>query len=122
MKAKTILPFALLCYTLVSCWHHRGNTSIQYSESDKSYSMSAWFPENRTRDVEEYMDDEIGRRSNVSFVHTRIDGRIGLDDQTTLFVKKFPGHIEIELDKRKNSYNGYREIKSLCEGIKDVLK
>ena len=84
--------------------------------------MNAWFPENRTRDVEEYMDDEIGRRSNVSFVHTRIDGRIGLDDHTTFFVKKFPGHIEIELDKRKNSYHAYREIKSVCEGIKDVLK
>lgn len=116
------MPFVLFCCTFVSCWHHRGNTSIQFKESDHYYSMDAWFHESRTPDVEEYMDDKIGSRSNISFTDTRIDGRIGLDDHTTFFIKKFPGHIEIELDKRKNSINSYKEIKSMCEGIKEVLK
>jgi len=84
--------------------------------------MDAWFHENRTRDVEEYMDDKIGKQSYMSFANTRIDGRIGLADHTTFFLKKFPGHLRIELDKRKNSTHSYREIKSLCEGIKDVVK
>jgi hypothetical protein len=122
MKKESIFLFMLLCCSFVSCWHHRGDISIEYNESEHYYSMDAWFRENQTRDVEEYMDDKIGRRSNVSFVNTRINGRIGLDDHTTFFVKKFPGHLEIELDKRNNSTNSYREIKSLCEGIKEVLK
>lgn len=84
--------------------------------------MNAWFNENKMREVEEYMDDKIGRQSNTSFVNTRIDGRIVLDDHANFFIKKFPGHLEIELDKRKNSRESYREIKSLCEGIKDVVK
>jgi len=122
MERKTIAPFVLLCCIFVSCWHHRGDVSIQYSESNHYYSMEAWFHENRTTDVEEYMDDKIGRQSNVSFANTRIDGRIDLDDHTTFFLKKFPGHLRIELDKRKNSTHSYREIKSLCEGINDVVK
>jgi hypothetical protein len=84
--------------------------------------MDAWFQESQTKTVEEYMDDKIGRRSHVSFANTRIDGRIGLDDHTTFFIKKFPGHLRIELDKYKNSASSYREIKELCEGIKEVLQ
>jgi hypothetical protein len=83
--------------------------------------MDASFRENQTRAVEEYMDDQIGRRNNISFVDTRIDGNIGLDDHTYFFIRKFPGHLNIELDKRKNSADSYREIKSVCEGIKEVL-
>lgn len=122
MKKLSIISFVLLCCSFVSCWRHRGNTSIEYSESDGYYSMNAWFHENRTRAVEEYMNNKIGRRSNISFVNTRINGRIGLDDHTSFFMKKYPGHLTIELDKYKNSYDSYREIKSLCEGIKEVLK
>ena len=58
----------------------------------------------------------------MSFANTRINGSIGLDDHTTFFLKKISGHLRIELDKRKNSIHSYREIKSFCEGIKEVLK
>jgi hypothetical protein len=84
--------------------------------------MDAWFNENRTRAVEEYLDEQIGRQNHTSFVNTRIDGRIGLDDHTTFLMEKYPGRLKIDLDKRKNSYDGYREIKYLCEGIKEVVK
>lgn len=121
MKRKSGVPVVLLCCLFVSCRYH-GDLSLQYSESHDYYTMNAWFPENRTRAVEEYMNDQIGRRSNTSFTNTRIDGRIALDDHTTFFIEKFPGHLKIELDKRKNSEDSYREIKSLCEGIKETLK
>jgi len=67
------------------------------------------------------MNDKIGRRNNVSFSDTRIDGRLTLDDRTTFFIKKFSGHVEIKLDKGENSPGSYERIKSLCEGIKEVL-
>lgn len=112
----------LLCCTFISCWHHRNDISIQYSESHESYSMDAWFNENRTRAVEEYMDDQIGKRNHISFANSQIDGRVGLDDRTTFFIKKFTGHLKIKLDKRENSADSYREIKNMCEGIKEVVK
>ena len=121
MKGKIIVPIAFLCCLFISCRHH-GDVSLQYSESEKYYSMNAWFDEKKMRAVEEYMDDKIGRQSNTSFVNTRIDGSIALEDHANFFIKKFPGHLKIELDKRKNSIESYLEIKSLCEGIKDVVK
>ena len=57
----------------------------------------------------------------MSFVNSRIDGTIALDDHTIFYIKKYPGFIEIELDKDKNSDVAYRRIKSMCEGIKRVL-
>jgi len=82
--------------------------------------MDAWFFENRIDDVEAYMNDRIGRRNNVSFSAAHIDGRLKLNDKTTFVIKKFPGHVEIRLDKAENSFGSYQRVKSLCEGIKDV--
>ena len=121
MKKESIVWLTLICCALVSCWHHNRN-EIKVSESPNYYSMDAWFHEYRTEDVEEYMDDKIGRENNISFLHRRIDGRLTLDDHTTFFIQKIPGHIRIRLDKKQNSRDSYRKIKSLCEGITSVLR
>ncbi len=73
------------------------------------------------RDVEHYMDRMIGRRSNMTFVNARIDGTLGLEDHTTFYIKKYPGHIKIKLDKDENSYESYETVREMCEGIKEVL-
>jgi hypothetical protein len=71
--------------------------------------------------VDEYMDSRIGRTSNMSFVNSRIDGKLALDDHTTFYIKKYPGFIEIKLDKNENSEEAYHRIKAMCEGIKKVI-
>ena len=114
------MTIAFFCCMITSCKHH--GISLKYTESRSYYSMDAWFNENRTRALEEYMDDQIGKRNHISFVNSGIDGKIGLDDHTTFFIKKVPGHLKIELNKRENSVDGYMEIKNLCEGIKEVVK
>ena len=58
----------------------------------------------------------------MSFANTEIDGDITLDDQATFYVKKSPGFLNIKLDKEKNSDAVYRKIRSVCEGIKDVVR
>jgi hypothetical protein len=121
MKKESIVFFALVCSLCIACRHH-GNTSITVRESRNYYSMNAWFNESRTRDVEEYLDDKIGRPNDISFVHTRIDTRLILDDHTTFFIKKSPGHVEIKLDRNENSFKSYRRIKLMCDGIKEVVK
>ena len=83
--------------------------------------MKADFPENRMREVDDYMDNKIGNASNMSFTNTRIDGTLALDNHTTFYIKKSDGFLNITLDKDKNSEDSYRQIKSMCEGIKKLL-
>ena len=121
MKKENIVLFVLVCCIFIACRHH-GHTSITVREWHNHYSMSAWFNESRTRDVEEYLDDKIGRRNDISFVHTRMDARLILDDHTTFFIKKSPGYVEIKLNKDENSFDNYQRIKLMCDGIKEVVK
>jgi len=121
MKKLTKLFYALVCITLISCMHRDHDINITYSEYSHYYSMNAYFPKNKTRDVDEYMDDRIGRRSKMSFVNSRIDGTIALDDHTKFYIKKSPGVLEIKLDKDENSDEAYHEIKLMCQGIKKIL-
>ena len=111
----------LVCFC-VSCSHSNHNVNIQISESEQYYKMLAHFNTGRTTDVDEFMDHKIGRRSNMSFVHTRIDGKIALDDHTIFYIKKYPGYLQIKLDKAENSAEAYQRIKLMCEGIKKKLQ
>jgi hypothetical protein len=123
MKKPIILFFALVVITLSSCrWYNHGNISINYSEWSHYYLMKAHFNKHKTRTVEEYMDEKIGDRSDMSFVNTRIDGQITLDDRTTFYIKKYPGFLEIKLDKDQNNFDSYQRVKAMCEGIKEVVK
>jgi hypothetical protein len=83
--------------------------------------MKAHFSQHKTRAVEEYMNDRIGDRGDMSFVNTRIDGQITLDDRTTFYIKKYPGFLEIKLDKDQNDFDSYQRVKAMCEGIKEVV-
>lgn len=118
VTASFLLFFAGIA---TGCRHQNGNTSITLSESDQTYSMKADFPYDRTRDVEQYMDDRIGRESRMSFVNTKIDGQLSMDDHTSFYIKKIPGHMEIKLAKNKNTRAACEQIKSMCEGIKEVI-
>jgi hypothetical protein len=125
MKTLPVLFFCVIAcmMSLLSCMtgYDDGNTSLNFKDSDHYYSMNAHFNKNKTRALEEYMDRRIGRRSNMSFRNSQIDGTLGLDDHTTFYIKKYPGHIMIKVDKNKNSDEGYDRIRSMCEGMKVVL-
>jgi hypothetical protein len=101
--------------------HNDGNISITYNDSAQYYSMNAHFSKRKTRKLEYYMDQKIGAGSNLSFVNTQSDAIFTLDDHTKFYLKKTPGHIEIKLDKYKNSDEAYHRIKSMCEGMKEEL-
>ncbi len=121
-KLPALLLYAFACVTIAgSCMHNDHDTSISYKETEDYYSMKAYFSKSNTGKVERYMDNQVGSRSHMSFKNSRIDGTIGLDDHTKFYIKKYPGYLEIKLDKDANSYESYDEIKSMCQGIKKVL-
>jgi len=120
-KLVTLFFYALACITITSCMHSNHNINIAYSDYDHYYTMNAHFPRSETRDVDEFMDDRIGKGSKMSFVNSRIDGTITLDDHTKFYIKKSPGVLEIKFDKDENTDEAYHTIKSMCQGIKKVL-
>jgi len=125
MRKLTIALFTcfifLNLFTACNYYGDGHNTNISYKETNEYFSLKAHFNKNKMRDVEEYMDNKIGKRSNMSFTNTQIDGKIALDDHTTFYIKKSPGNLEIRLDKDENSEDSYLEIKSMCQGIKKVI-
>jgi acetoin utilization deacetylase AcuC-like enzyme len=121
MKKRSNLFYALLCSLLLSCGYHDNNTSISYRDKDQYYSMNANFSEKRMRTVERYMNERIGRKNNISFSNTQTNAMFTLDDGTKFHMEKYPGHIEIKLDKTENTHKAYRNIKEMCEGMKNVI-
>ncbi len=117
------LSFLLLAGVLVftSCRWSDHNIAIHYNDSKRYYSMEADFNKNRTRAVEEYMDEKLGSVTNMSFVNTRLNGKIALGDNTNFYIEKYPGYMRIKLDKEKNSYSSYERVRSMCEGLKKIF-
>jgi hypothetical protein len=122
MKKSTVL-FSVLALTLliISCGFPGGSINIKHSEYDHYYEMTAKFNPDRTAAVERWLNKELPA-GDVSFTNTEIDGNITLDNQATFYMKKSPGFLNIKLDKEKNSDAIYKKIRSVCEGINDVVR
>jgi hypothetical protein len=120
MKKRMAVWYAFACL-LMSCERHDGKTSITYKDKDDTYSMKAFFNSNRNKAVEYFMNEKIGNKNNLSFINTEMDAEMRLNDGTSFYLLKKPGHIEIKLDKAKNSPQAYFSVKSMCEEMKEVL-
>lgn len=122
--AVTVLYCLLLSSVGVSCRHssNNGNIKLTVSESGNDYKITAEYPEQNTVNVERYMDQKFGDASNISFIHTRIDAEITLDDGTRFYMNNSPGNLELKFDRSENSYASYRKIKAFAEGLKPLLQ
>ena len=122
MKKLAILSCVLLpVITIISCGFPDGSISIKHSQYDHYYEMTAKFNPGKETEVVRYLDKEL-TSGNMSFVSTKMDGDITLDDRTTFYVKKSPGYLHIKFDKEKNSDEAFAKIKSACEGINEVVR
>jgi len=122
MKNSTILFCALsLCIAIISCGFPNGSISIKHSQYSHYYEMTAKFNPDKTAAVERWLDKELAG-GDRSFTNTEIDGNITLDNQATFYIKKSPGFLNIKLDKEKNSDAMYQTIRSVCEGINEVVR
>lgn len=83
--------------------------------------MTAKFNPEKTTEVDKYLDKELSS-GDMSFINTRMDGDITLDNKATFYIKKSPGYLHIKFDKEKNSDEAFVKIKSVCEGINEVVR
>ena len=122
MKKFAILLCVLLpVITIISCGFPDGSISIKHSQYDHYYEMTAKFNPEKTTEVDRWLDQELSA-GDMSFVNTHMDGEITLDDKTTFYVKKSPGYLNIKFDKEKNSNKAFSKVRSVCEGINEVVR
>jgi hypothetical protein len=84
--------------------------------------MYAHYSKEKTREIQRYIDKQIGRSNNISFVHAEMDATITLDDETKFYIKSFPGELKIKFNKVENSYQSYATVKEMCMGIKAIIE
>ena len=118
-KKIAILLFVIAA--IISCNFPGGSISIKHSQYDHYYEMTAKFNPDKTDKVDSYLDKELPA-GNMSFVNTEMDADLTLDDKTTFYVKKSPGYLNIKFDKEKNSEEAFTKVKSVLEGINDVVR
>ena len=118
-KKIAILLFVIVA--IISCGFPEGSISIKHSQYDHFYEMTAKFNPDKTGKVDRYLDKELPS-GNMSFVNTEMDADLMLDDKTTFYVKKSPGYLNIKFDKEKNSEKAFTKIKSVLEGINEVVR
>lgn len=94
--------------------HH--NTSISIRESDDSYEFYASYTNNKTGQVQKYLDDKLN--TNKMFRNGRIDAMITLTDNTNVYIKTTPGRLLIKLDKNENTFASYARIKRVGEELR----
>lgn len=114
--AVWLLPLILL----TSCWYDH-NTNVSYHEDEEEFVMDAHYPRKQSRSVDAYLDRTIGRNSRSSFKDSRVDGTISWDDRGVFYIKKYPGRLKIKIDKESTSPGTYRDLKKICQGLKNVL-
>ena len=119
MKKLAILLVVSLI--IISCGYSGGSHSIKHSQYDHYYEMTAKFNPDKTEKVDRYLDKELAS-GNITFVNTEMDADITLDDKTTFYIKKSAGYLNIKFDKQKNSEEAFTKIKSVLEGINNVVR
>ena len=118
---KKIAILLFVTSAIISCGFPDGSISIKHSQYDHYYEMTAKFNSGKTDRVDRYLDKELPG-GNMSFVNTEMDADLTLDDKTTFYVKKSPGFLNIKLDKEKNSDEAFTKVKSVLEGIGEVVR
>ena len=123
MKKQFVLLFCGLFFLAVfsSCLRRHHNTSISISDSRDIYQMCASYDKNKTYKVQRLLDEDLEHNDDASFRNAKVDATITLDDNTTFYMKLFPGELKIKIDKTKNSGESFLKIKVTCEDIKDFL-
>ena len=120
MKQSLIIFLVFLCPGFIAC-HQHPDVDITLKDGGRYFYMDADFHHSKTRQVERYIHRELGKDKNVSFVTNRTNANITLGDNTRFYMKKEPGHVLIKFDKNQNSPAAYYRIRSMCEGLKDVI-
>jgi hypothetical protein len=107
-----------------SCYNYSYNdddVAISIKENSNEYKLLARFDKNKTKAVQNYIEDYTANIGLFKAGNNKVDGIVTLNDNTTVYIKFKKGRLKIKLDKEQNSEQSYEKIKEMCEGIKELL-
>ncbi len=121
---KNIFCTAILCLFMIgsfSCFYNDKDISIHVNDTNEHYEFKASYPKGETGRVQDYINESMAPNGLFSSTHDYLNVYTELKDRTKFHVKSSPGRMDIELNKDENSIESYNRIKSMCEGIKNIL-
>jgi len=95
--------------------------TVTITDSERYYELSALYSKAKTRGIQQYINDCITGRNDISFINAQLDAEITLDSKMSFHIKSYPGVLELKFDKRRNNTNDYTKFKKMCEGIKTIV-
>ncbi len=120
------IVFALVFFTFISmffisCNMNDHDISIQVHNNEDKYEFKAYYPENRTWDVQDYFNQQIEPNGLFASSNDYMNVDTKLNDGTHFHVNASAGKIDIVIDKNENSTASVQRIEAIGEGIKKLL-
>src|SRR5690348_7588940 len=128
MKTTLLIAFSMLisnCFAqqkTTTTTVKNDNMSVNISETKTNYEFHSTYNKDKTNKVLAYMDNTIAKGSSSRFKNMQVDAQMTLDNGASLYIRSYPGKLDLKLDKRKNSAEIYARFKNMCEGLKDLIQ
>ncbi|WP_199138737.1 hypothetical protein [Pedobacter sp. ASV12] len=100
---------------------HADSQSISIRNTNEGYNFQASYPERKSKYVVDYVERTL-KDDRIFDAAEKKDAEIVLGDGSRFYLKAYPGYVEIDFKKNKNSFTSYQKLKELCAGVKDTLK
>lgn len=123
---KKIFLFVILCLLVFTGFvtyimykiEYSNNISINVSDSEDTYRITARYSHRQSARVQHYLCDEL--HSEV-FKERRVINYLVLGEKARVYVKKSPGRLLLSINKNENDEESYVKMKEIAEGIKHRL-
>ena len=123
---KKIFLFVILCLLVFTGFvtyimykvEYSNNISINVSDSEDTYRITARYSRSQSARVQRYLCDEL--HSEV-FKEKRVINYLVLGEKARVYVKTSPGRLLLKIDKNENDEESYDKMKEIAEGIKHRL-
>ena len=102
--------------------YHDNNIDVSISESRVMYKLQAYYNEDKTSEVQRYINKQIEPNGLFSSGEDHFDVNTQLGDRTKFYIKSSPGRLIIKINKRENSYQSVARIKNMCEGLAGIIR
>jgi hypothetical protein len=98
------------------------STSIRISESKNEFSISADFPETKSRFVHDYLAKKLNLSDLSDLSCVEIRHYQTPDKLMNFYINSRAAYVKIVLNKGENSRYGYNKMKETGEGLKKMLE
>ncbi len=97
---------------------YSNNISINVSDSEDTYRISAKYQPRQSARLQKYLSDEL---HGEVFKERRAINYLVLGERRRLYVRTSPGRLLLTIEKSENDDESYYKMKEIAEGIKHRL-